>query len=72
MIKLPKPLRGIDQELHFMFFISAAAFINMLFGVKSIKNHLLIFGMLLTFGVLIEFAQEYSNTFVNKRISWKI
>lgn len=68
MIKLPVPFRGIDTSLHALFFFLASAFINLLFGVKTIKTHLLIFGMLFLFGTLIEFAQEYSNTLVRKRI----
>ena len=68
MIKLPKPLRQYDTELHAIFFFSAAAFINILFLVKSMRDHLLIFGMLFLFGSLIEYAQEFSNTLVRKRI----
>lgn len=68
MIKLPVPLRKIDTELHAIFFFSAAAFLNLIFCVKEINNHLMIFGLLFTSGVLIEFAQEYSNTLVTKRI----
>lgn len=68
MIKLPVPLRKIDTELHALFFFSAAAFLNLMFCVKQINNHLMIFGLLLTASVLIEFAQEYSNSLVTKRI----
>ena len=68
MIKLPVPLRKIDTELHALFFFSAAAFLNLMFCVKEINNHLMIFGLLLTASVLIEFAQEYSNSLVIKRI----
>lgn len=68
LIKLPVPFRKIDTQLHALFFFTTAAFINILFLVKDIKNHLLIFGMLFLFSALIEFAQEYSNTLVHKRI----
>jgi hypothetical protein len=68
LIKLPVPFRKMDTQLHALFFFTAAAFINILFLVKDIKNHLLIFGMLFLFSSLIEFAQEYSNTLVHKRI----
>lgn len=68
MIKLPVPLRKIDTELHALFFFSAAAFFNLMFCVKEINNHLMIFGLLFTTSILIEFAQEYSNSLVTKRI----
>lgn len=68
MIKLPKPFRGMDQELHALFFFVAAAFLNILFLNKKLQTHLLIFGMLFLFSALIEFAQEYSNVFLGKRL----
>lgn len=68
MIKLPKSLRKIDSELHTLFFFSAAAFLNIIFLVKKLTIHFLIFGMLFTFSVLTEFAQEYSNSFVARKI----
>ncbi len=68
MIKLPVLLRKIDLELHAIFYFIASLFLNVLFKVKKINTHLLIFGMLLLFSVLIEFAQEYSNILLNKRI----
>lgn len=68
LIKLPVPLRKIDTELHALFFFLAAAFLNVLFQVRKLNNHLLIFGMLFLFGALIEFAQEYSNSFFPRRI----
>ena len=68
LIKLPVPFRKIDTQIHALFFFTAAAFVNILFLVKDIKSHLLIFGMLFLFSSLIEFAQEYSNTLVHKRI----
>lgn len=68
MIKLPVPFRKVDTELHALFFFIASAFINILFLVKDIKTHFLIFGMLFLFGTLIEFAQDYSNSLFPKRI----
>lgn len=68
MVKLPVPFRKIDQELHALFYFFAAAFMNIFFGNKKLVTHLAIFGMLLFFSVLIEFVQEYSNIFFNKRI----
>ncbi|MGR7813937.1 SHOCT domain-containing protein [Lacinutrix undariae] len=68
MVKLPVPFRKMDQELHALFYFFAAAFINVFFGDKKLVTHLAIFGMLLFFSVLIEFVQQYSNIFFNKRI----
>ncbi len=66
MIKLPVPFRGIDLQMHALFFFLASAFLNILFQVKKLNTHLLIFGMLFLFSALIEFAQEYSNSIVGK------
>lgn len=68
MIKLPLQLRGIDLELHALFYFMASACLNLLFKVKDFKTHMLIFGLLVTAGVGIEFAQEYSNQLFNQRI----
>ena len=68
LIKLPLPFRKIDTELHALFFFIAAAFLNVLFKTKKLNNHLLIFGMLFLFGSLIEFAQDYSNKLLHKKI----
>jgi len=68
LIKLPFPLRKMDTQLHAIFYFSAAAFLNILFYVKKLNTHFLIFGMLFLFSALIEFAQEFSNTMVKKRI----
>lgn len=68
LIKLPLPLRKIDTELHALFFFMAAAFLNILYRINKLNGHLLIFGMLFLFGALIEFAQEYSNKLVHKKI----
>ena len=68
MIKLPVPFRKVDTELHALFYFSAAAFINILFLIKTIKDHILVLSLLFLFSALVEFAQEYSNSFYTKRI----
>lgn len=68
MIKLPSAFRHFDKELHAVFYFIAAAFLNILFANKKIIIHLLIFTFLYFFGVVIEYAQEYSNKFFRKRI----
>ncbi|PSG93914.1 hypothetical protein C7H61_01705 [Mesoflavibacter zeaxanthinifaciens subsp. sabulilitoris] len=68
MIKLPVPFRKVDTELHGLFYFSAAAFINILFLIRTIKDHILVLSLLFLFSALVEFAQEYSNTFYTKRI----
>ena len=68
MIKLPSAFRHFDKELHAVFYFIAAAFLNILFANKKIIIHLLIFTFLYFFGVVIEYAKEYSNKFFRKRI----
>jgi hypothetical protein len=68
MIKLPSSFRQIDKELHALFYFSAAAFFNILFTNKNIIKHLVIFLFLFLFGVMIEYAQEYSNALFHKKI----
>jgi hypothetical protein len=68
MIKLPSSFRHIDKELHALFYFSAAAFLNILFTNKNIINHFLIFLLLFLFGVIIEYAQEYSNALFHIKI----
>jgi hypothetical protein len=64
MIKLPAQFRAHDKELHTAFYFCAAAFFNILFGNK----HVLIFIVLLCFGIGMEHFQEYSNTFTHTKI----
>lgn len=64
MIKLPSVFRHYDKELHSIFYFGAALFLNVLFN----KRHLIIFIFLFLFGVGIEFSQEFSNRFFQKRI----
>ena len=68
MIKLPIVLRNHDRELHFLFYLQFAIFLNLLFAQKKIFNHFIIFILLLFFGIGIEILQELSNTILNKRI----
>lgn len=58
----------MDKELHALFYFLAAAFINLLFANRKISIHILIFIALFLFGVAIEYAQAYSNTFFRVRI----
>ncbi len=68
MVKLPSGFRHIDKELHSLFYFLAAAFLNVLFAKKRIGVHILIFMILFLFGVLIEYAQDYSNHLFHTRI----
>src|SRR5690606_17348557 len=68
MIKLPSVFRSMDQELHALFYFLAAAFLNVLFSVKKILPHALIFFLLHLFGMAIEYLQSYSNRFFKTRI----
>ncbi len=67
MIKLPSVFHHYDKELHAAFYFLAAGFLNMLYG-KNLINHILIFFVLLGFGIAIEYAQAYSNILLHKRI----
>lgn len=67
MIKLPSVFHHYDKELHAAFYFLAAGFLNMLYG-KNFTTHILIFFVLLGFGIAIEYAQAYSNTLLHKRI----
>jgi hypothetical protein len=68
MIKLPSAFRTMDKELHALFYFIAAAFLNILFAKTAWVKHVLIFVFLYLFGVVIEYAQGYSNKFFHKRI----
>jgi len=68
MIKLPSAFRGIDKELHALFYFFAAAVLNVLFSNKNIVWHIVIGLLLFLFGVSIEYAQEYSNKLLHVRI----
>ena len=68
MVRLPRVFRYVDKELHFLFYFFAAALLTFLFARHSIIRHALIFISLSLFGICIEFAQEYSNTFFHRKI----
>lgn len=67
MIKLPSVFHHYDKELHAAFYFIAAGFLNILYG-KNLTTHILIFIILLGFGIAIEYAQTYSNILLKKRI----
>jgi len=68
MVKLPRVLHYHDKELHALFYFCAALVLNYLYGKRSFGRHLLIFIILLYAGIFIEYAQEFSNHLVRKRI----
>jgi catechol 2,3-dioxygenase-like lactoylglutathione lyase family enzyme len=68
MLKLPSAFRGIDKELHAVFYFLAAAFLNVLFAKRNLVRHIIIFIALYVFGLAIEYSQAYSNRFFSKRI----
>ena len=68
MLKLPAVFRHHDKEMHSLFYFLAAAFLNILYAKRKLIWHVSIFVILYLFGVAIEFAQEFSNKFVRKRI----
>ena len=68
MVKLPATFRHVDKEMHSLFYFLAAAFLNILFAKRNLLIHALIFGMLYAFGVAIEYAQQYSNTYFHSKI----
>jgi hypothetical protein len=68
MVKLPSVFRHYDKELHTLFYFLAAGFLNVLFADNKLIRHILIFAALSLMSVSIEYAQEYSNTLLRKRI----
>ena len=68
MIRLPGVFRHHDREMHAAYYFIAAAFFTLLFAGKNFWIHLLIIAMLAAFGMAIEYAQEYSNQLVHRRI----
>ena len=68
LIKLPYAFHQVDKGLHTLFYFLAAAFLNIIFGVKKLLTHCFIFIFLYCFGIAIEYAQEYSNKLMHKRI----
>ena len=68
MVRLPSTFSHIDKEMHSLFYFLAAAFLNVLFAKRKLLIHAFIFGFLYTFGIGIEYAQQYSNTYLHKKI----
>ena len=68
MIRLPSVFSHYDKQLHTLFYFLAAAFLNILFTGKKLWKHAIVFGLLYLFGMCIEYAQEYSNKLLHKRI----
>lgn len=68
MVKLPAVFRHHDRELHFLFYLLTALFLYLNFGKSRLINYVIIFILLLIFGIGIEAMQELSNQIVNKKI----
>lgn len=68
IIKLPSAFHHVDKPLHTLFYFLAAAFLNILFANRNIIVHAFFFGFLYLFGIAIEYAQEYSNKLMHRRI----
>lgn len=68
LIRLPSVFRHVDKEMHSLFYFLAAALLNLLFANKSITRHIVIFVSLYCFSMGIEYAQEYSNKLLHRRI----
>jgi len=57
MVKLPKAFHHFDKELHLLFYFGATTLVTILFP----KRWVISFLALAIFGIMIEFAQEFSN-----------
>lgn len=57
MVKLPKVFHHFDKELHLLFYLGATTLVTILFP----KRWVITFLALAIFGIMIEFAQEFSN-----------
>lgn len=68
MLRLPTLFRHHDRELHFLFYLLIAIFLNLIYAQKKFLNHFLIFFVLLVFGIGIELFQELSNHILHKKI----
>jgi glycopeptide antibiotics resistance protein len=66
MVRLPRIFHHYDKELHAIFYFGTTMTITFLFPKRSI---LATTGLVL-FGIIIEFAQEFSNK-ISKRIIGK-
>lgn len=68
IIKLPALFRHHDRELHFLFYLLTAIFFYLILGKNRMVNHIVIFLLLLIFGIGIEVMQELSNHLSPKKI----
>ncbi len=68
MVKLPAVFREYDKQLHAAFYFLAAAMLNVFFAKRNFLIHLLIAASLFCMGIVIEYAQQYSNRFFANRI----
>ena len=68
MVKLPSVFRHHDRELHFLFYLLTAIFLYLNFGKNKMSNYVVIFILLLIFGIGIEIMQELSNHILDKKI----
>lgn len=68
MVRLPSAFSHADKEMHSLFYFLAAAFLNILFAKRKLLVHAIIFVVLYAFGAAIEYAQQYSNTLLHKKI----
>ena len=68
MVKLPSVFRNHDRELHFLFYLLTTIFLYLNFGKNKMINHVIIFILLLIFGIGIEIMQELSNHILNEKI----
>jgi VanZ family protein len=57
MVKLPKAFHHFDKELHLLFYFGATTLVTILFPKRWGVSFLVI----AIFGIMIEFAQEFSN-----------
>jgi glycopeptide antibiotics resistance protein len=57
MVKLPRLFHHFDKELHLLFYFGATVVVNILYP----KRWAFSFLALTLFGIMIEFAQEFSN-----------
>ena len=71
IIELPSVFRHHDSELHFLFYLLTAIFFYFIFGKNRMSNHIVIFFLLLIFGIGIEVMQELSNHLLPKKIHGK-
>jgi hypothetical protein len=68
MIRLPGVFRNHDRQMHAAFYFIAAAFFTLLYAGRNFWIHIVVLVLLATFGIGIEYAQEYSNHLLHKRI----